>query len=44
MGNFKDVVIPASRPNNQRYEDYDFPKTRRLDEDSYILGFVKLTM
>jgi len=44
MGNFKDVVIPASRPNNQRYEDYNFPKTRRLDEDSYILGFVKLTM
>ena len=44
MRNFKDVVIPAARPNNRNYAEYDFPKTRRLDEDSYFLGFVKLTL
>jgi CRISPR type III-A-associated RAMP protein Csm5 len=44
LSNFEDVVVPASRPNNRNYEDYNFPKTRRLDEDSYILGFVKLTL
>jgi len=44
IANFKNVVVPASRPNNRNYEAYDFPKTRRWDEDSYILGFVKLTM
>ena len=43
LSNFKDVVVPASRPENRYYEQYDFPKTRRLDEESYILGFVKLT-
>ena len=42
--NFKDVVVPASRLNNRNYEEYNFPKTRRLDENSCILGFVKLTM
>jgi len=44
LQNFKEIIVPASRPNNRNYEDYDFPKTRRLDEDSYILGFVKLTI
>ena len=44
MNNFKEVVVPASRPRNRDYEEYDFPKTRRLDEDGCILGFVKLTM
>ena len=44
LSNFKDTVIPASRPNNRNYAEYDFPKTRRLDEESYILGFVKLTI
>ena len=44
LANFEDVVVPASRPNNRNYEDYEFPKTRRLDEDSDILGFVKLTV
>jgi len=45
LTNFEDVVVPASRPeNNKNYKDYDFPKTRRVDNDSYILGFVKLTM
>ncbi len=34
----------ASRPNNQQYyRDYAFPKTRRVDADMDVLGFVKLT-
>lgn len=41
LDNFEDV-INAARPNNQRYQEYDFPKTRRIDEDSDIYGFVKL--
>ena len=40
--NFKDVVVAASRPNHGAYEQYNFPKTRRIDEESYVLGFVKL--
>jgi len=44
LRNFKDAVIPASRPNYKSYAEYDFPKTRRLDEDSYIFGFVKFTL
>ena len=44
LQNFNQVVVPASRPSNHRYAEYDFPKTRRLDEESYILGFVKLTV
>jgi len=43
LRNFKDEVIPASRPRFRDYEEYIFPKTRRLDEDSYIFGFVKLS-
>lgn len=42
LGNF-DEVINAARPNNQQtYHEYDFPKTRRIDEDSDVYGFVKL--
>ena len=44
LSNFKDVVVPASRPNHRAYEQYDFPKTRRIDEDSFVLGFVKLSI
>jgi len=44
LQNFNNVVVPAARPNNRQYEDYPFPKTRRLDEDSFIFGFVKLTV
>ena len=43
LKNFKDVVVPASRPNFRQYVEYDFPKTRRMDEDSYVFGFVKLS-
>lgn len=44
LQNFDSDIIPASRPNNNRYEGLDFPKSRRIDEDSDIFGFVKLTI
>jgi CRISPR-associated protein Csm5 len=44
LANFEDVVIPASRPKNFNYTQFDFPKSRRIDEDSDVLGFVKLSI
>ena len=44
LENFNDVVIPASRPKNFNYTEYDFPKSRRIDEESDVLGFVKLKL
>ena len=44
LENFHDVVIPASRPKNFNYTEYDFPKSRRIDEESDVLGFVKLKL
>lgn len=41
---FNSKIIPATRPKNNIYSNYDFPKTRRLDEDSNILGFIKLSL
>jgi CRISPR-associated protein Csm5 len=41
--NFKSAVVPASRPNNGKYSNYEFPKTRRVDDKCKLLGFVKLT-
>ena len=43
LDNFNSVVVPASRPKNFRYEQYDFPKTRRVDDECELLGFVKLS-
>lgn len=44
LSNFVDLVIPCSRPkNDEKYQEYDFPKSRRIDEDSDVFGFVKLT-
>lgn len=41
---FNSTIVPTCRRNNSYYEQYDFPKTRRIDEiDSDILGFVQLT-
>lgn len=39
-----DLVKNASRPKNHLYEEYDFPKSRRADEDGDLLGFVKLSV
>lgn len=43
LDNFTPDVTNAARPKNFQYTEYDFPKTRRIDEDDYLLGFVKLT-
>lgn len=39
---FDSEIVPMCRRNNQRYEQYDFPKSRRIDSDSELFGFVKL--
>lgn len=44
LSNFEDKVVWAARPNNKIYMDYDFPKSRRIDDYSDVLGFVKLTI
>lgn len=44
LDNFESLVVPVSRPNNQNYSEYDFPKTRRVDDDCELLGFVKLSL
>lgn len=42
--NFETVVVPASRPHNDRYSDFSFPKSRRVDDTCELLGFVKLSL
>ena len=44
LDNFKTDIVPKSRPHNERYAEYDFPKTRRVDSSNELLGFVKLTL
>lgn len=44
LSNFNQSIVPATRPMNQKYQQYDFPKSRRIDEDSDIFGFVKLSL
>lgn len=45
LPNFSELVIPLSRPHNEKYEGYDFPKTRRVNNDQCeLLGFVKLSI
>jgi CRISPR type III-A-associated RAMP protein Csm5 len=44
LSNFKNLVVPASRRNNKNYSEYVFPKSRRIDEESDVLGFVKLSI
>ena len=41
-----DAIVNKARPGNmKRYADYDFPKSRRLEEDECEpLGFVKITL
>ena len=41
---FYDNIVPKARPRNaQRYSDYVFPKSRRIDDESFVFGFLKLT-
>ncbi|MFA6813215.1 MAG: type III-A CRISPR-associated RAMP protein Csm5, partial [Bacteroidaceae bacterium] len=44
LENFADDVVPASRPKNRNYSEYDFPKTRRVDDNCELLGFVRLSL
>ena len=44
LENFYSVVVPVSRPKNDKYVKYDFPKTRRVDDECKLLGFVKLSI
>ena len=44
LDDFYSTVVPASRPGNYNYTNYDFPKTRRVDDECELLGFVKLTV
>ena len=38
-----ELIVNASRPGNERkYQDYPFPKSRRIDENYDLLGFVKI--
>lgn len=41
---FKTNVVPASRPNYRRYQEYDFPKSRRIESNNDVLGFIKLSI
>ena len=40
---FYDNIVPLARFKNERYSDYVFPKSRRIDDESYVFGFLKLT-
>lgn len=44
LDNFSSLVVPLSRPKNANYEQFDFPKTRRVDDECELLGFVKLSL
>jgi CRISPR type III-A-associated RAMP protein Csm5 len=44
LNNFDSLVVPVSRPSNSKYKQYDFPKTRRVDDQCELLGFVKLSI
>lgn len=42
---FDSDIPTAARPGNEKnYKEYMFPKSRRVDEDGYLFGFVKLTI
>jgi hypothetical protein len=36
-------IVPMARFKNERYSNYVFPKSRRIDDESYVFGFLKLT-
>lgn len=44
LDNFEEVIVPIARRNNTRYSEYDFPKSRRVDNSCTPLGFVCLTI
>lgn len=44
LENFNEDIVPAARPHNQRYTDYSFPKSRRVDKNCKPLGFIRMTL
>lgn len=45
LDDFERQIAPLSRPgNNQKYRDYPFPKSRRVDDQSGLFGFIKMTI
>ena len=44
LKDFDRDIVKIARPSNYRYDGYDFPKSRKIDEDNYVLGFVKLSL
>ena len=44
LENFDDLVVPISRHDSYKYIGYNFPKTRRVDDQCELLGFVKLSI
>ena len=43
LSNFN-LVIQHSRPRNKNYEEFDFPKSRRVDDECELLGFALLSV
>ena len=41
---FDTDIVSASRPQNAKYSEYMFPKSRRLGSDGELVGFVKLSL
>ncbi len=42
---FRNEVVPLCRYRDKEfYKQYDFPKSRRIDDESFLFGFVKLTI
>lgn len=37
-------IIDAARPKNHQYKEYIFPKSRRMNENGGLLGFVRLKL
>ena len=44
LNNFESRLVGKIRMNNSRYGVYPFPKSRRLDEEFEVLGFVKMSL
>jgi CRISPR type III-A-associated RAMP protein Csm5 len=42
--NIYEQIVSQTRYKNHNYKDYFFPKTRKMDEDHDILGFLKLSI
>ena len=40
---FYDNIVPLARYKNEKYSNYVFPKSRRIDDESFVFGFLKLT-